>query len=49
MTPVELVEFKIQLQDLLDQDYIHPSTSPWICPALFVSKKDKELRLCVDY
>jgi hypothetical protein len=49
MTPVELAELKIQLQDLLDKGYIHPSTSPWGCPALFVSKKDKELHLCVDY
>jgi hypothetical protein len=49
MTPIELVELKIQLQDFLDKGYIHPSTSPWCCPTLFVSKKDKELHLCVDY
>jgi hypothetical protein len=49
MKPVELAELKIQLQDLLDKGYIRPSPSPWGCPALFVSKKDKELRLCVDY
>jgi hypothetical protein len=35
--------------DLLDKGFIHPSSSPWGCPALFVSKKDKDLRLCVDY
>jgi hypothetical protein len=29
--------------------YIRPSISPWGCSALFVEKKDKELRLCVDY
>jgi hypothetical protein len=29
--------------------YIHPSTSPWGYSELFVEKKDKELRLCVDY
>jgi hypothetical protein len=34
---------------LLDKGYIHPSTSPWGCSLLFVEKKDKELRLCVDY
>jgi hypothetical protein len=45
----ELVELKIQLKDLLDKGYIRPSSSPWGCPALFVSKKDKELHLCVDY
>jgi hypothetical protein len=46
---VELKELKIQLQGLLDKGYICSSTSPWGCPALFVSKKDKELRQCVDY
>jgi hypothetical protein len=49
MTPVELKELKIQLQGLLDKGYIRPSTSPWGCPALFVTKKDRELHLCVDY
>jgi hypothetical protein len=49
MSPVELAELKIQLQDLLDKGFIHPSSSPWSCPALFISKKDKSLRLCVDY
>jgi hypothetical protein len=49
MSPVELVELKIQLHDLQDKGFIHPSSSPWGCPALLVSKKDKDLRLCVDY
>jgi hypothetical protein len=39
----------IQLKDLLDKDFIRLSSSPWGCPALFVSKKDKDHRLCVDY
>jgi hypothetical protein len=34
---------------LLDKGYICPSTSPWGCSTLFIEKKDKELRLCVDY
>jgi hypothetical protein len=49
MSPVKLKELKIQLQGLLDKSYIHASTSPWGCLALFVEKKDKELHLCVDY
>jgi hypothetical protein len=49
MSRMELKELKIQLQDLLDKGYIHPSISPWGCSTLFVEKKDKELRLCVDY
>jgi hypothetical protein len=44
-----LAELKTQLKDLLDKGFIHPSSSPWGCLALFVSKKDKSLRLCVDY
>jgi hypothetical protein len=49
MSSVELKELKVQLQGLLDKDYIHPSTSHWGCAALFVEKKDKELHLCADY
>jgi hypothetical protein len=49
MPPAELAEQKKQLQELLDKGFIRPSTSPWGCPALFVKKKDKSLRLCVDY
>jgi hypothetical protein len=44
MPPNELAELKTQLQDLLDKGYIHPSASPWGCPALFVKKKDNSLR-----
>jgi hypothetical protein len=49
MSREELAELKIQLKDLLDKDFICPSSSPWGCPALFISKKDKGLCLCVDY
>jgi hypothetical protein len=45
----ELAELKNQLQELLDKGYIHPSSSPWGRPALFVEKKDGSLRMCVDY
>jgi hypothetical protein len=49
MLPNELVELKIQLQELLDKWYIRPSSSPWGCPTLFVKKKDKTLWLCINY
>jgi hypothetical protein len=49
MPPVELAELKIQLQDLLDMGFIHPSSSPWGCPTLFISKKDKDLCPFADY
>jgi hypothetical protein len=46
---MEMKELMVQLQGLLDKGYIHPSTSPWGCSALFIEKRDKELCLCVDY
>ena len=49
MPPNELAELKKQLQELLEKGLIRPSSSPWGCPALFVKKKDKSLRMCVDY
>jgi hypothetical protein len=45
----EPTELKIQLQELLDKEYIGPSVSPWGAPILFVKKKDGTLRLCIDY
>ena len=49
MAPVELQEFKVQLQELLGKGFIRPSTSSWSTPILFTKKKDKTLRLCIDY
>jgi hypothetical protein len=49
MSPINMKELKVELQGLLEKGYICPSTLPCGCPALFVEKKDKELRLCVDY
>ena len=48
-TPVELQELKVQLHKLLDKGFIRPSTSPWGAPVVFAMKKDKTLRLCIDY
>ena len=49
MTPVELKELNIQLQEFQSKGFIWPSTSPWGAPVLFVKKKDGSLRFCVDY
>jgi hypothetical protein len=49
MPPNELAELKTQLQDLLEKGFIRPSSSLWGCPAIFVKKKDRTLRMCVDY
>ena len=49
MAPVELQELRVQLQELLDKGFIRPSTSPLGAPVLFAKKKNKTLRLCIDY
>ena len=37
------------INQLLDKGFTRPSTSPWGTPVLFAKKKDKTLRLCIDY
>ena len=49
MVPVELQELKVQLQEFLDKGFIRPSTSPWGAPVLLAKKKDRALRLCINY
>ena len=49
MAPAELQELKVQLQELLDRGFIRLSTSPWGASVLFAKKRDKTLRLCIDY
>ena len=43
------MELKKQIDELLEKDYIRPSTSPWVAPVLFVEKKDGTKRMCIDY
>jgi hypothetical protein len=45
----ELVELKKQIAELQSKGFIHPNSSPWGAPVLFVEKKDGTQRLCVDY
>src|SRR3954464_12775356 len=49
MAPHELADLKTQLEALLDKGFVRPSSSPWGCPVLFVTKKDGTERICVDY
>jgi len=48
MAPAEMTELKKQIEDLLGKGFIHPSTSPWGEPVLFVKKKDESFHLCID-
>jgi hypothetical protein len=49
MATSELVELKEHIMELLEKGFIHPSSSPWGAPVIFVLKKDGTQRLCVDY
>ena len=42
-------EIERQINQMLRQDIISESTSPWMAPAVFVPKKSGELRICIDY
>jgi hypothetical protein len=49
MSLEELKELKKHLTESQEAGYIHPSSSPWGAPVLFVQKKDGSQRMCVDY
>ncbi|GJT56968.1 reverse transcriptase domain-containing protein [Tanacetum coccineum] len=49
LAPSEMQELSDQLQELADRGFIRPSTSPWGAPVLFVKKKDRSFRICIDY
>ncbi|GBG84031.1 hypothetical protein CBR_g37907 [Chara braunii] len=49
MSEEELEVLLAQLDDLLAKGWIRPSSSPYGAPVLFVRKKNKDLRLCIDY
>ncbi|GBG59253.1 hypothetical protein CBR_g32269 [Chara braunii] len=49
MSEEGLEVLRTQLDDLIDKGWIRPSCSPYGAPVLFVRKKNKELRLCINY
>ena len=49
MAPVEFQELRVQIQELLDRGFFRLSTSPCGASVLFAKKKDRTLRLCIDY
>jgi hypothetical protein len=49
MTTPELAELKEHIKELVENGFIHPSSSAWGAPMIFVPKKDGTQRLCMDY
>jgi hypothetical protein len=49
MTTLELAELKEHIKELLEKEFIRPSSSPWGAPVIFVLMKDDTQRLCMDY
>nr|GEX42003.1 putative reverse transcriptase domain-containing protein [Tanacetum cinerariifolium] len=45
----DLPELSEQLKELSDKGFVRPSSSPWGAPVLFVKKKDRSFRMCIDY
>ena len=49
LSQLELRELKQQLDQLLRDEKIKSSTSPYNAPILFAKKKNGKLRICIDY
>ena len=49
LAPSDLLEVQRQVTDLLAEQLIEPSTSPFGAPILFVGKKIEDLRMVVEY
>ena len=47
--PAKREEVRQLLKEMLDQDVIKPTNSPWASPVVIVKKKDGSPRFCVDY
>jgi hypothetical protein len=49
MVTPELAELKKHIKELLEKRFIHPTSSPWRAPVIFVLKKEGTQKMCVDY
>ena len=47
--PKENDFIKNEIDEMLEQDLIQPSTSPWSFPVVVVKKKNGKFRFCVNY
>jgi hypothetical protein len=49
MATLELIKLKEHFKELPKKGFIHPTSSPWGAPVIFVPKRDGTQRLCMDY
>nr|GFB35431.1 putative reverse transcriptase domain-containing protein [Tanacetum cinerariifolium] len=49
LAPPEIKELLEQLKELSDKGFIRPGSSPWGDPVMFIKKKDRSFRMCIDY
>ncbi|GJR68210.1 putative reverse transcriptase domain-containing protein [Tanacetum coccineum] len=49
LAPSEMKELSEQIKELSDKGFIRPNSLPWGAPVLFVKKKDRLFRMCIDY
>jgi hypothetical protein len=49
LSPAAMYELKKQLGLLLEKGLVGPSVSHWGAPVLFAPKKNRGLRICLDY
>ena len=49
LSNAEMEELKTQVETLLEQGWIRPSSSPYGAPVIFVPKKNGQWRMCIDY
>ncbi|GKA45145.1 putative reverse transcriptase domain-containing protein [Tanacetum coccineum] len=49
LEPSEMKNLSEQLQELPNKGFIKPSSLPWGAPVMFVKKKDRPFRMCIDY
>ncbi|GJS58311.1 putative reverse transcriptase domain-containing protein [Tanacetum coccineum] len=49
LAPSKMKKLAERLQELSEKGFIRPNSSPWGAPVLFVKKKDRSFRMCIDY